>query len=403
MFDSIVAAPPDPILGLTEAFKKDKNPAKVNLGVGVYKDAGGQTPILASVKAAEERLLASEKTKNYLPIDGQPEFDRATVELLFGPQHPALTAGRTITAQAPGGTGALRVAADFVASTLGKRTFWLSAPTWPNHPQVFQAAGLPTATYPYFDAASNGVAFGEMLAALRGAQAGDVVVLHGCCHNPTGVDLQPDQWRAVGALLAKQKLLPLVDFAYQGFADGLTEDAAGLHLLAEVCDSLLVASSYSKNFGLYSERVGALTVVAPDAAQAETTLSHVKRVARANYSNPPAHGAAVVATVLTDPQLRAQWEAEVAEMRQRINTMRHLFVETLQEKGVERDFSFIARQRGMFSFSGLNPAEVKALRERFGIYIVGSGRISVAGMTEHNMDYLCSAIAEVLNDATLAP
>jgi aspartate/tyrosine/aromatic aminotransferase len=398
MFETIVAAPPDPILGLTEAFKKDKNPKKVNLGVGVYKDAVGQTPILRSVKTAEERLLRTENTKNYLPIDGQPEFDRATVELLFGAAHPVLAEERTVTAQAPGGTGALRVAADFIFSTLGKRTVWLSDPTWPNHPQVFQAAGLSTATYPYFDKQSNGVAFDGMLAALRDAAEGDVVVLHGCCHNPTGVDLLPDQWQAAGEVLAARKLLPLVDFAYQGFANGLAEDAAGLHALAEQCSSMLVASSYSKNFGLYNERVGALTLVAADAQQAEAALSHIKRVARANYSNPPAHGGAIVAAVLTDPELRGQWEIEVAEMRDRINTMRHLFVETLQDKGVKRDFSFIARQRGMFSFSGLTPDQVKALRDRYAIYIVGSGRISVAGMTEGNMDYLCSAIAEVLAD-----
>ena len=398
MFETIVAAPPDPILGLTEAFKKDKNAKKVNLGVGVYKDASGQTPILPSVKHAEERLLKSENTKNYLPIDGQPEFDRATVELLFGAGHPVLAAQRTVTAQAPGGTGALRVAADFVFSTLGKRTVWLSDPTWPNHPQVFNAAGLPTASYPYFDKQTNGIAFEAMLNGLRAAPEGDIVVLHGCCHNPTGVDLQPQQWQAVGEVLAARKLLPLVDFAYQGFANGLEEDAAGLHQLVQHCDSMLVASSYSKNFGLYNERVGALTLVAPDDKQAEAALSHIKRVARANYSNPPAHGGAIVAAVLNDPQLRRQWEAEVAEMRDRINTMRHLFVETLQERGVDRDFSFIARQRGMFSFSGLNADQVKALRERFGIYIVGSGRISVAGMTEDNMDYLCSAIAEVLAD-----
>ena len=402
MFATIVAAPPDPILGLTEAFKKDKNPNKVNLGVGVYKDAAGQTPILPSVKTAEERLLASENTKNYLPIDGQPEFDRATVQLLFGAGHEVLSANRAVTAQAPGGTGALRVAADFVASTLGKRTVWLSDPTWPNHPQVFNAAGLPTAVYPYFDKRSNSVAFGNMLAALAAAPEGDVVLLHGCCHNPTGVDLQPDEWRALGALLAERKLLPLVDFAYQGFANGLAQDAAGLHILAETCESMLVASSYSKNFGLYNERVGALTLVAPDAPQAEAALSHIKRVARANYSNPPAHGGAIVAAVLNDSALRSQWEEEVAEMRERINTMRHLFVETLQEKGVAQDFSFIARQRGMFSFSGLSPEQVKTLRERYAIYIVGSGRISVAGMTEGNMDYLCTAIAEVLAEGAPA-
>ncbi len=399
MFDSLVAAPPDPILGLTEAFKKDPNPNKVNLGVGVYKDAGGRTPVLKSVKRAEEQILSAEQTKTYLPIEGNAEFDRATLELLFGATHPLVVEGRAATAQAPGGTGALRVAADFIASTLGARTVWLSDPTWPNHPNVFQAAGLATATYPYFDKQDNSVTFAAMLEALASVPEGDVVVLHGCCHNPTGVDLSVAQWEAVAALVAERKLLPVVDFAYQGFADGLREDAAGLAVLAEQCQDMLVASSYSKNFGLYNERVGALTVTGRDADAVEIALSHLKRVIRANYSNPPSHGAAIVATVLTDATLRSQWEAEVQEMRDRINTMRHLFVETLHEKGVTQDFSFIARQRGMFSFSGLTPAQVKALRDRYAIYIVGSGRISVAGMTEGNMDYLCSAIADVLSGA----
>ena len=399
MFDSLVAAPPDPILGLTEAFKKDPNPNKVNLGVGVYKDAGGRTPVLKSVKRAEEQILTAEQTKTYLPIEGNAEFDRATLELLFGATHPLVVEGRAATAQAPGGTGALRVAADFIASTLGARTVWLSDPTWPNHPNVFQAAGLATANYPYFDKQGNSVNFAAMLEALAGVPEGDVVVLHGCCHNPTGVDLSVAQWEAVAALVAERKLLPVVDFAYQGFADGLREDAAGLAVLAEQCQDMLVASSFSKNFGLYNERVGALTVTGRDADAVEITLSHLKRVIRANYSNPPSHGAAIVATVLTDATLRSQWEAEVQEMRDRINTMRHLFVETLHEKGVTQDFSFIARQRGMFSFSGLTPAQVKALRDRYAIYIVGSGRISVAGMTEGNMDYLCSAIADVLSGA----
>lgn len=398
MFETIVAAPPDPILGLTEAFKKDQNPKKVNLGVGVYKDATGQTPVLASVKAAEERILLNEKSKDYLPIDGNPVYDRATVELLFGPDHPVLQAQRTVTAQAPGGTGALRLAADFVLATIGKRTVWLSDPTWPNHPQVFNLAGLPTANYTYFDKATNGVNFEGMLNALKAIPEGDILVLHGCCHNPTGGDLLPAQWEAIGELVADRKLLPLVDFAYQGFANGLREDATGLDVLSAKCDNLLIASSYSKNFGLYNERVGALTLVAANAEQAATALTQIKRVARANYSNPPAHGGAIVATVLTDPDLRQQWEGEVAGMRDRINYMRMLFVETLHEKGVARDFTFIAHQRGMFSFSGLNPDQVKALRDRFAIYIVGSGRISVAGMTDANMDYLCTAIAEVLAD-----
>lgn len=399
MFHSLTPAPPDPILGLTEAFKRDPNPNKINLGVGVYKDAKGHTPVLTSVKRAEERLLTAEQTKNYLSIEGDPAFNTATQALLFGADHPLVQEGRAVTAQAPGGTGALRVAADFIASTLDARTVWLSDPTWPNHPNVFQAAGLKTATYPYFDKLTNGVDFDGMMAAFSQIPAGDVVVLHGCCHNPTGVDFTPAQWEAVAETLARRNVLPLVDFAYQGFADGLQEDARGLQILARHCPNLLIASSYSKNFGLYNERVGALTLVADAPAAAEAALSHIKRVVRANYSNPPAHGAAVVATVLHDGELKRLWEDEVRQMRDRINTMRHLFVETLQEKGVRQNFSFIARQRGMFSFSGLTPEQVKALRERYSIYIVGSGRISVAGMTEDNMDYLCSAIAAVL-DAT---
>ena len=400
MFEQIKPAPPDPILGLTEAFKSDPNPKKINLGVGVYKDANGQTPVLASVKAAEEHLLRSEHTKNYLPIDGQPEFDSVTQELLLGAGHPLVQSGRVVTAQAPGGTGALRVAGDFIASTLGQHKVWLSEPTWPNHPGVFGAAGLATATYPYFDKATNGVNFAGMLAALQTIPAGDAVVLHGCCHNPTGVDLQPAQWQEVADVVAGRGLLPIVDFAYQGFAAGLTEDAAGLHALLDRCATVLIASSYSKNFGLYNERVGALTIVAPSAEQAKTALSHIKRVIRANYSNPPAHGAQVVSLVLNDPDLRRMWEEEVSGMRDRINSMRHLFVETLHENGVTQDFSFIAQQRGMFSFSGLTPEQVKALRERHAIYVVGSGRISVAGMTAGNMDYLCTSIADVL--ATVA-
>ena len=396
MFEQFTPAPPDAILGLTEAFKKDPNPKKVNLGVGIYKDAQGRTPILASVKRAEERILQEENTKNYLSIDGSPEYGAAVQELLFGADHEIIRSNRSITAQAPGGTGALRVAADFIATMFPGARVWLSDPTWPNHPSVFKAAGLTTAVYPYFDAANNGVAFAAMLAAIKQIPAGDVVLLHGCCHNPTGADLSLAQWQQVAAVVAERKLLPLVDFAYQGFGDGLDDDAAGLRALCTEVDELLIASSFSKNFGLYNERVGALTLVARNTDAAEKALGHIKIAIRANYSNPPAHGAAVVTTVLRDPALRAQWEAEVTEMRERINTMRHLFVETLNEKGVTRDFSFIAHQRGMFSFSGLTPEHVKALREKHGVYIVGSGRISVAGMTEGNMDYLCTAIADVL-------
>jgi aspartate/tyrosine/aromatic aminotransferase len=402
MFDKLTPAPPDAILGLTEAFKKDTNPKKINLGVGVYKDAQGRTPVLASVKRAEERLLQDEATKSYLEIDGSPAYAAAVQELLFGRDHEVLAQKRVVTAQAPGGTGALRVAADFIARTSSGVSVWLSDPTWPNHPNIFRAAGLEVKTYPYFEAALNGVNFDKMMATLSQIPEGDVVVLHGCCHNPTGSDLSGEQWRRIAEIVAVRKLMPLIDFAYQGFADGLLKDAAGLLAMTQGAagrsSELLVASSFSKNFGLYNERVGALTLVAANERVAQTALSHIKQAIRANYSNPPAHGAAIVTAVLTDPALRIQWEQEVSEMRDRINLMRHLFVETLNEKGVDHDFSFIARQRGMFSFSGLNADQVRALREEYAIYVVGGGRINVAGMTEDNMDYLCSAVANVLRD-----
>ncbi len=396
MFETFTPAPPDAILGLTEAFKKDPNPKKVNLGVGIYKDAKGSTPVLDSVKRAEERILQNENTKNYLGIDGTAEYSAAVQELLFEANHEVITSNRSVTAQAPGGTGALRIAADFIFCMFPKARVWLSDPTWPNHPSIFKAAGLETGVYPYFDAATNGIKFDEMVATLQGIPAGDVILLHGCCHNPTGADLSPAQWQKIAAIVTARKLLPLVDFAYQGFGDGLEADAVGMRTICQPGQEVLIASSFSKNFGLYNERIGALTLVATTPAAAETALGHIKLAIRANYSSPPAHGAAIVTTILRDPTLRAQWETEVTDMRNRINQMRHLFVETLNEKGVQQDFSFIAHQRGMFSFSGLTPAHVKALREKHGVYIVGSGRISVAGMTEGNMDYLCAAIADVL-------
>lgn len=398
MFEQFTSAPPDAILGLTEAFKKDTNPNKVNLGVGVYKDAAGRTPILDSVKAAEAKILENEKSKGYLGIDGSPEYSAAVQEMLFGAGHPIITEQRAVTAQTPGGTGALRVAADFIKRMFPEATVWLSDPTWPNHPNIFKSAALKVATYPYFDAATNGVNFDAMLAAIKAIPAGDVLLLHGCCHNPTGADLSPEQWQQIAAIVAERNLLPLVDFAYQGFGDGLEDDAQGMRTVCEQVDEVLIANSYSKNFGLYSERIGALTLVAKSAADAETALGHIKLAIRTNYSNPPAHGAAIVNTILGDAELRKQWEGELTEMRDRINEMRHLFVETLNEKGVDQDFSFIARQRGMFSYSGLKPEHVKVLREKHGVYIVGSGRINVAGMTAANMDYLCAAIADVLKD-----
>lgn len=395
-FDAVPVAPPDAILGLNEAFAADKSPDKVNLSVGVYKDATGKTPIMRCVKQAEDRILRSETTKNYAPIEGSREFARSVQEMVFGPGSPALTAGQTVTVHTPGGTAALRVAADFVKKVFPKATVWISEPTWPNHPSIFQAAGLAVRTYPYFDAATNGLAFARMLAALADIPAGDVLLVHGCCHNPTGIDPTNEQWSRIADIVARGKFLSLVDFAYQGLGEGIREDAAGLAALVRTGQELLVASSFSKNFGLYNERVGALSAICKTSGAAQAVLSQIKTCIRANYSNPPAHGAAIVTTILSDPQLRTVWEGEVRDIRERINGMRSLFVRTLAERGVGRDFSFITRQRGMFSFSGLTPEQVRRLREEHSIYIVGSGRINVAGMTESNMAPLCSAIADLL-------
>ncbi|MCA9206171.1 MAG: aspartate/tyrosine/aromatic aminotransferase [Planctomycetales bacterium] len=393
MFENLTMAPPDAILGLTDAFKKDPNPNKINLSVGVYQDSTGKTPILESVKKAEEKLLATESNKSYLGIDGLPEYGQAVQRLLFG---DALEAGRAVTAQTPGGTGALRVAAEFIKQAQPNATVWCSKPTWANHPSVFEAAGLRVNSYPYIDAEGKGLDFDAMIAALRQVPAGDVVLLHACCHNPTGIDPTPEQWDEIGRVLAERRALPLVDFAYQGFGDGLREDATGLLRLLQSNAELLVCSSFSKNFGLYSERTGALTLVAADPQAAQIALSNVKRCIRANYSNPPKHGAAIVATVLSDEGLTKLWESEVTAMRDRINGMRRLFVDTLKARGVDRDFSFLLPQRGMFSFSGLSPVQVDELRSKHAVYIVGSGRINVAGMTEANMNPLCDAIADVL-------
>ncbi|WP_276726075.1 amino acid aminotransferase [Pantoea septica] len=396
MFESISAAPADPILGLADLFRADDRPHKINLGIGVYKDETGNTPVLTSVKKAEQYLLENETTKNYLSIDGLADFARCTQELLFGAEKPLIAAGRARTAQTPGGTGALRVAADFLATQTTVKRVWVSNPSWPNHKNVFNAAGLEVCEYDYYDAENHQLDFGGMLAALQEAKAGDVVLFHGCCHNPTGIDPTAEQWSQLAQLSQEKGWLPLFDFAYQGFARGLNEDAEGLRIFAASHQELIVASSYSKNFGLYNERVGAITLVAADAATADTAFSQVKYTIRANYSNPPAHGAAVVATILNNQALRTIWEQELADMRQRIQRMRQLFVNTLAEKGATRDFSFIIQQNGMFSFSGLTKDQVIRLRDEFAVYAVNSGRVNVAGMTPDNMSALCEAIVAVL-------
>lgn len=396
MFEKVAAAPADPILGLTELFKKDSRKEKINLGVGIYKDEQGTTPVLATVKKAEAALLETEKTKSYLTIEGTAEYGLAVQKLLFGDDSTIVSKHKAKTAQAPGGTGALRVAGEFIKRQLGAPKIWISNPTWANHNGVFTAAGLETVQYGYYNAETKSKDFELMVEDLGKADEGDIVLLHGCCHNPTGIDPTADEWEVLAKLCADKKLLPLFDFAYQGFAKGVEEDAHGLRTFAKYNSEILVASSFSKNFGLYNERVGAFTLVAESEQTAATAFSQVKAIIRSIYSNPPAHGSAVVTHILNNPALRAEWEQEVAEMRDRIQEMRSLFVETLKEQGVTADFSFIERQNGMFSFSGLTKAQVEQLKEEFGIYIVGSGRISVAGMTKANMIPLCKGIAAVL-------
>jgi len=397
MFEHLDTAPPDAILGLNEAFRNDPNPDKINLSVGVYKDASGQTPVLNCVKAAERRLVEEEASKSYLAIDGLPQFGQLTRELLFGAGHEIITSGRSVSLQTPGGTGALRVAADFLRKKLPGATIWCSKPTWVNHPKVFEAADCQVESYAYIDEAGVGLDFDAMLESLKEIPSGDVVLLHGCCHNPTGIDPTPDQWKQIGEVVRQRALLPLIDIAYQGFGESLEKDVLGLHEICGEGTEAIVCSSFSKNFGLYSERVGALTLIADEPATAAAALSHAKVCVRTNYSNPPQHGAAIVTTVLADPDLRTEWEQELAVMRDRINTMRQLFVTTMREKAPEHDFAFIASQRGMFSFSGLTPMQVDELRTKHSVYVVtAGGRINVAGMTPDNIERLCTAIAAVL-------
>ena len=396
MFDTILPAPPDSILGLTDAWRKDPNPLKVNLGVGVYKDPTGNTPILGSVKAAEAAILQSAVTKSYQPIAGAPEYAGHVQRMIFGADHGIVLDGRARTAHTPGGTAALRAGGDFLKGVLPQATVWVSAPTWANHKGVFGAAGFKIAEYPYYDAAGKCLDFGRMAEVLETIPAGDIVLLHACCHNPSGVDLSAGQWREVAAIAARRGWLPFLDFAYQGYGDGLEADRAGLLALAEACPEFLVASSFSKNFGLYQDRTGALTLVAGSAAAANHAFSHVEIAIRVNYSNPPAHGGLIVSKILGDDGLRAQWLRELSTMREHIAATRVRFVAALERHGVPGDFSFITRQKGMFSFSGLSDPQVKFLRETKSIYIVAGGRINVAGITDSNIDYLCQSIGEAV-------
>ncbi len=394
MFADLEPRAPDAILGLMERFRADDRPDKVSLASGVYVDETGTTPVLDTVREAEGRILAGQTTKVYKPIGGDPAYTGPVRDLVFGAEHAAVAGGRVETIHTPGGTGALRVAGDLVAAIAPGAAVWLSTPTWPNHPQVFEAARLPVRSYPYLGADGE-LDIETMLNVLRSVPAGDVVLLHGCCHNPTGIDPQPAQWERIADTLAATGALPLLDFAYQGFADGLVEDARGLMALLARERTMLVASSFSKNFALYDERVGALSIVGANADEAATLLTHAKAVVRANYSNPPAHGGEIVATVLADPELRARWIGEVGMMRDRINGNRARFVAGLHAAGAPGNHEKLLRQRGMFSLLPLGEERVTRLRDEFGIYVVGKGRVNVAGITETNLEPVCRAIAEV--------
>lgn len=394
MWQNIEAAPADSILGLTDAFRNDPNPQKVNLGVGVYKDEAGRTPILDCVKAAEKILLDGESSKSYLPISGDPLFAAEVQKLLFGAGSEVITSRRAATAHAPGGTGALRVGGDLLKKFYPAAKVWISKPTWANHKGVFTTAGFPLAEYAYYNAASRALDFSAMVVDLGNIPAGDIVLLHACCHNPSGVDLTADQWRKVAAIGKEKGWVPFLDFAYQGFGEGLEADRSGIEAFAATGIDFFIASSYSKNFGLYNERTGALTIVSPTAEDAAVAMSHLKTTIRVIYSNPPAHGGLVVATILSTPQLREQWLQELAAMRNRIKAMRVALVEGLTARGVKGDFSSITSQRGMFSFSGLSDEAVQWLRANKSIYVVAGGRINLAGLTQANIGYVCDAIAE---------
>jgi len=388
-------APRDPILGVTEAFNADANPRKVNLGVGVYYDDNGKVPLLECVKRAERQILEAAPPRAYLPIDGLADYDRAVQALVFG-EVAARRDGRIVTVQALGGTGGLKVGADFLRRLQPDAEVWISDPSWENHRALFENAGFSVKAYPYYDAAARGVDFPAMTRSLRGLPAGTIVVLHACCHNPTGADLSREQWSEVIEIVRERALIPFLDIAYQGFADGLEVDAEPVRRFADAGMVVFVSNSFSKSFSLYGERVGALSVVTSSQEEAARLLSQLKRVVRTNYSNPPTHGGKVVATVLASAELRALWEQELGQMRARIRDMRQQFVDQIRWRAPDRDFSFVVRQRGMFSYSGLTKDQVQRLREEFSVYAIDSGRICVAALNSRNIGYVTEAVAAVI-------
>ena len=396
IFSAVEMAPRDPILGLNETFNADPRTTKVNLGVGVYFDDSGKIPLLNAVKAAEQARLASMPSRGYQPIDGLAAYNKAVQVMLFGQDSPLLAEGKVVTAQALGGTGALKVGADYLKRLLSDATVYISDPSWENHRAIFENAGFPVDIYPYYDAATRGVDFAAMNSRLATLPAGSIVVLHACCHNPTGADLSEAQWREVIEVVKARGLVPFIDMAYQGFADGIAEDALALNLFVASGLQFFVSTSYSKSFSLYGERVGALSVVTASKDESARVLSQIKRLIRSNYSNPPTHGGAVVAAVLASAELRQMWEAELVGMRDRIKSMRSGLVEKLKAKGVAQDFSFVVKQRGMFSYTGLSAEQVARLQNEFGVYAVNTDRICIAALNSKNIDYVAEAIAAVL-------
>ncbi|WP_428613224.1 amino acid aminotransferase [Shewanella sp.] len=396
MFEKLSPMPADPILGLMAKYREDPQANKVDLGVGVFKDEAGNTPILACVKRAEQHRIDTEETKVYIGPTGSPTFNQLIGELAFGQDNPALLADRIRTVSTPGGTGALRVAADFIKRINPNSVIWVSDPTWANHTGLFEAAGIQVKTYPYYDHENKTLKFDEMMATLANISSDDVVLFHACCHNPSGMDLTNEQWDKVIALTKQQGFTPLIDMAYQGFGDGVDEDAYGVRQMAAQVDDMILCTSCSKNFGLYRERIGACSLVAKDSQAANVAYSVLLYVVRCIYSMPPAHGAAIVETILGSAELKQQWLEELKEMRDRINGNRAMLVNKLIEKGVTRDFSFIAEQKGMFSFLGITPEQVAKLQSDHSIYMVDSSRISIAGIGTGNVDYLAESIAKVL-------
>lgn len=398
MFEQLSALPPDPILGLIAAYAKDPNPKKIDLGIGVYRDEHGNTPMLDCVVEAEKILLRTQTTKTYLGPPGVVGFNEATRDLLLGKDSEAIAQGRVCTVQTPGGTGALRVAADLINVAMPETELWASDPTWGNHLALFPGAGVAMHSYPYFDAENSSLRFEDMMASLKQRKPGDAVLFHACCHNPSGISPDPEQWQALANLAAERGFTPVIDIAYMGLERGIEEDCLAIRLFAEQCPEVIIASSCSKNFAMYRERVGAITVITQDAEKAAAVESVIHNITRKNYSMPPTHGPAVIDIILHSDELRAQWISELDGMRNRINGLRKTMSEKIAASGIKRDFSFIARQTGMFSFMGLTVEQVHRLRDEFAIYTVNSSRVNVASFNDGNMDYFIEALAVVLDE-----